>query len=156
MATCCEDTIVPLVFPFALEHLVSPDWKFRDAAVMAVGEWFLVSVNMWWCECVTVTMMVWVCDCDCDSVSVWLWICDGVSVTVTVMVWVCDCDGVSVWLLLWWCTCMWIPGSILEGPDPTVLQEHLSGVSCEDSDILLIHNSYRILIPCVIWRLMCT
>ena len=37
MASCCEDTIVPSVAPFVTEYVTNPDWKFRDAAVMALG-----------------------------------------------------------------------------------------------------------------------
>lgn len=37
LATCCEDEIVPHVFPFIKENIVSPNWRFRDAAVMAFG-----------------------------------------------------------------------------------------------------------------------
>lgn len=37
MATCCEDSIVPHVLPFVEENIKSPDWKLRDAAVMAFG-----------------------------------------------------------------------------------------------------------------------
>lgn len=38
MATCCEDDIVPHVLPFVKEHIKSPDWRYRDAAVMAFGK----------------------------------------------------------------------------------------------------------------------
>ena len=37
MASCCEDSIVPHVLPFVNENIKNPDWKFRDAAVMAIG-----------------------------------------------------------------------------------------------------------------------
>ncbi|XP_065355552.1 importin subunit beta [Calliphora vicina] len=37
LATCCEDEIVPHVFPFIKDNIVSPNWRFRDAAVMAFG-----------------------------------------------------------------------------------------------------------------------
>lgn len=37
MASCCEDEIVELAVPFINEHIKSQDWKFRDAAVMALG-----------------------------------------------------------------------------------------------------------------------
>ncbi|CAH1790559.1 unnamed protein product [Owenia fusiformis] len=37
LATCCEDEIVPIVIPFIHENIKSPDWKCRDAAVMAFG-----------------------------------------------------------------------------------------------------------------------
>ena len=38
LATCCEDDIVPHVLPFVKEHIKNPDWRFRDAAVMAFGK----------------------------------------------------------------------------------------------------------------------
>ena len=41
MATCCEDDIVPHVLPFVKEHIKSPDWRYRDAAVMAFGKFLL-------------------------------------------------------------------------------------------------------------------
>jgi len=37
MATCCEDDIVQHVLPFVTEHIKNPDWRYRDAAVMAFG-----------------------------------------------------------------------------------------------------------------------
>lgn len=37
MATCCEDDIVPHVLPFVKNNINSPDWRYRDAAVMAFG-----------------------------------------------------------------------------------------------------------------------
>lgn len=37
MASCCENDIVPQVLPFVDQHLQNSDWKFRDAAVMALG-----------------------------------------------------------------------------------------------------------------------
>lgn len=37
LASCCEDDIVPHVLPFVTERIKSPDWRFRDAAVMAFG-----------------------------------------------------------------------------------------------------------------------
>lgn len=37
MATCCEDGIVSHVLPFVKEHINNPDWRYRDAAVMAFG-----------------------------------------------------------------------------------------------------------------------
>ncbi|CAG0913998.1 unnamed protein product [Notodromas monacha] len=36
-AHCCEDDIVDAVLPFITENIRSPDWRFRDAAVMAFG-----------------------------------------------------------------------------------------------------------------------
>uniref|UniRef100_A0A2K5EPV1 Importin subunit beta-1 n=1 Tax=Aotus nancymaae TaxID=37293 RepID=A0A2K5EPV1_AOTNA len=36
-ATCCEDDIVPHVLPFIKEHIKNPDWRYRNAAVMAFG-----------------------------------------------------------------------------------------------------------------------
>lgn len=37
MANCCEDAIVNEVLPFVTKHISDPDWRFRDAAVMAFG-----------------------------------------------------------------------------------------------------------------------
>ncbi len=37
MASCCEDDIVPNVLPFVKENIVNADWKYRDAAIMALG-----------------------------------------------------------------------------------------------------------------------
>ena len=37
LATCCEDDIVPYVFPFIKDNIKSPNWRFREAAVMVFG-----------------------------------------------------------------------------------------------------------------------
>ncbi|KAI1293817.1 Importin subunit beta-1 [Halotydeus destructor] len=37
MASCVEDDIVQHVLPFVHQNIRQPDWKFRDAAVMAFG-----------------------------------------------------------------------------------------------------------------------
>lgn len=37
LATCCEEDIVPHVLPFVKEHIKSPNWRFRDAALMSFG-----------------------------------------------------------------------------------------------------------------------
>lgn len=37
LATCCEEEIVPHVLPFVKEHIKSPNWRFRDAALMSFG-----------------------------------------------------------------------------------------------------------------------
>lgn len=37
MATCCEDDIVPHVLPFVKDNIKHPDWRYRDASVMAFG-----------------------------------------------------------------------------------------------------------------------
>lgn len=37
MASCCEDAILPHVLPFVKENIENPDWRYRDAAVMAFG-----------------------------------------------------------------------------------------------------------------------
>lgn len=36
-ANCCENDIIPHVVPFVQEHITSPNWRFRDAAVMSFG-----------------------------------------------------------------------------------------------------------------------
>lgn len=38
LASCCEDDVVQHVLPFVNTNVANPDWKFRDAAVMAFGE----------------------------------------------------------------------------------------------------------------------
>lgn len=40
MAACCEDDIVPHVLPFVKNNIKHTDWRYRDAAVMAFGEFF--------------------------------------------------------------------------------------------------------------------
>lgn len=37
LSTCCEDDVVPHVLPFIKEHIKNPDWRYRDASVMAFG-----------------------------------------------------------------------------------------------------------------------
>lgn len=37
LATCCEDDVVPHVLPFIKEHIKNPDWRYRDASIMAFG-----------------------------------------------------------------------------------------------------------------------
>lgn len=37
LSTCCEDDVVPHVLPFIREHIENPDWRYRDASVMAFG-----------------------------------------------------------------------------------------------------------------------
>lgn len=37
LASCCEEDIVPFVLPFVKEHIKSPNWRFRDAALMSFG-----------------------------------------------------------------------------------------------------------------------
>ena len=37
MASCTEDAIIPHVLPFVKENIANPDWRHRDAAVMAFG-----------------------------------------------------------------------------------------------------------------------
>jgi len=38
LATCCENDIVQHVLPFVKENIISPDWRYRDAALMSFGE----------------------------------------------------------------------------------------------------------------------
>lgn len=37
LATCCENEIVPHVLPFVKQNIKSPNWRFRDAALMSFG-----------------------------------------------------------------------------------------------------------------------
>ncbi|KAK4336955.1 hypothetical protein RND71_043527 [Anisodus tanguticus] len=37
MANCCEDAVVNEVLPFVTKNITDPDWRKRDAAVMAFG-----------------------------------------------------------------------------------------------------------------------
>ena len=37
MATCTDDAIIQHVLPFVIDNLDNQDWKFRDAAIMALG-----------------------------------------------------------------------------------------------------------------------
>lgn len=37
LASCCEESIVPHVLPFVKENIKNPDWRYRDAALMAFG-----------------------------------------------------------------------------------------------------------------------
>lgn len=40
LANCVRDPIVPPVTPFVSAHIRSPDWRYREAAVMAFGGCF--------------------------------------------------------------------------------------------------------------------
>ncbi|TRY65689.1 hypothetical protein DNTS_005539, partial [Danionella cerebrum] len=37
LSTCCEDDVVPHILPFIKENIKHPDWRYRDASVMAFG-----------------------------------------------------------------------------------------------------------------------
>ena len=37
LSSCCEEDIVQFVLPFVKDNIKSPDWRYRDAAVMAFG-----------------------------------------------------------------------------------------------------------------------
>ena len=37
MANCSDDAIIPHVIPFVREHIENVEWRFRDAAIMALG-----------------------------------------------------------------------------------------------------------------------
>jgi len=37
LSTCCEEEIVPHVLPFVKENIKSPNWRFKDAALMSFG-----------------------------------------------------------------------------------------------------------------------
>ena len=49
LATCCEDAIVPHVLPFVTQNIKNPDWKHRDAAIMAFGRSGGASIEMTIC-----------------------------------------------------------------------------------------------------------
>jgi len=38
LAQCCENDIIPFVTDFIMANIKDPEWKNRDAAVMAFGE----------------------------------------------------------------------------------------------------------------------
>lgn len=38
IANCCENDVLPHVLPFVKENIKNDDWKIKDAAVMAFGE----------------------------------------------------------------------------------------------------------------------
>ncbi len=38
LASCCEEDILPHVLPFVKENIENPDWRYRDAALMAFGK----------------------------------------------------------------------------------------------------------------------
>ena len=54
MASSCESDIVPQVLPFVDQHLQNMDWKFREAAVMALG------------------MYIYQCTCTCMIIHVYM------------------------------------------------------------------------------------
>ena len=95
MASCCENDIVPQVLPFVEQHLQNPDWKFRDAAVMALGV----------CVCVCVCVRVCVCACMCVRAR-----------TCTCM-YACVLHTYCISAFIFSC-----PGSILEGPEPNTMK----------------------------------
>jgi importin subunit beta-1 len=41
LANCVGDEIVRHVLPFVEQNVRNPNWKFREASVMALGEFFL-------------------------------------------------------------------------------------------------------------------
>jgi len=45
LASCCGDDIVPYVLPFVFEKIGNPDWKLKDAAVMAFGKIYIVYIS---------------------------------------------------------------------------------------------------------------
>ena len=38
LAQCCENDVIPFVTDFIMANIKDPEWKNRDAAVMAFGE----------------------------------------------------------------------------------------------------------------------
>ncbi|KAK7575826.1 hypothetical protein V9T40_012112 [Parthenolecanium corni] len=37
LASCCEEDVLPHVLPFVKENIKNPDWRYRDASLMAFG-----------------------------------------------------------------------------------------------------------------------
>ena len=137
MASCCENDIVLHVLPFVDQHLQNMDWKFRDAAVMALG---VLCV----CVCVCVCARVHAC---MRMLCVYMYVCVSVSVCVPLAVRNLYSCGSSLHLsILCVCVCMCIcafvllyvhvlsflscPGSILEGPEPGAMNKFIHEVSC--------------------------
>ena len=58
MANTAEDAIVPHVLPFVQQYVPNEDWRYRDAAVYALGKCVRVSVCLCVCECVCVCVCV--------------------------------------------------------------------------------------------------
>lgn len=48
LAQCCEDNIINHVSSFIETNIVNEDWKLRDAAVMAFGEFQSLIVSIIW------------------------------------------------------------------------------------------------------------
>lgn len=44
LANCCENDIMQHVVPFIQKHILNVDWRYRDAAVMALGLYFIACV----------------------------------------------------------------------------------------------------------------
>ena len=73
MSVCCENDIVPHTIPFIKQHIVSPDWKARDAAVMALGG------------------AAWICVCEGGG--------HGSKWAARVCMYVCVCGGGGLWVM---------------------------------------------------------
>lgn len=50
LATCTEDDIVPHVLPFVKDNIKHQNWRLRDAAIMAFGEFNVILFLFYYCS----------------------------------------------------------------------------------------------------------